>query len=198
MFIRLPYNAFENNMAHKDLSDEDKKAFAEAMEKVTPLKASKRATHRPTKKLTEQHQQQRIRATRQQQQRQSYDYGLSNTDHWVDAEAKVSYRLSGLNPKTWRRLQAGNVSIEAKLDLHHQTAAESHTLVDEFIAACRQRGLRFVLIIHGKGRDPHTKPILKNLVNQWLRERNDILAFHTAKPKHGGGGALYVLLKSTM
>ncbi|TQV07217.1 SMR domain protein, partial [Xanthomonas perforans] len=52
-----------------------------------------------------------------------------------------------------------------------------------------------VRIIHGKGLQSDTgAPVLKNLMDRLLRQRNDVLAFHSAPPTQGGTGALLVLL----
>jgi DNA-nicking Smr family endonuclease len=53
-----------------------------------------------------------------------------------------------------------------------------------------------VRIIHGKGlRSRHKGPVIKTKVNTWLRQRDDILAFCSARPVDGGTGAIYVLLR---
>jgi DNA-nicking Smr family endonuclease len=33
-------------------------------------------------------------------------------------------------------------------------------------------------------------------MNSWLRQHHTVLAFSSAPPRHGGTGALYVLLRS--
>jgi DNA-nicking Smr family endonuclease len=33
------------------------------------------------------------------------------------------------------------------------------------------------------------------MVNRWLREVDNVLAFHSAQPADGGTGAVYVLLR---
>jgi DNA-nicking Smr family endonuclease len=54
-----------------------------------------------------------------------------------------------------------------------------------------------VRIIHGKGYGSNNQgPIIKPLVNKWLQQRNEILAFCSARPNDGGTGAVYVLLKT--
>ena len=50
-------------------------------------------------------------------------------------------------------------------------------------------------IIHGKGRNSEGLPVIKNLVDRMLRQRADVLAFHSAPPAQGGTGAVLVLLK---
>jgi DNA-nicking Smr family endonuclease len=50
--------------------------------------------------------------------------------------------------------------------------------------------------VHGKGNGSWQKqPVLKNKLNQWLRQRDEVLAFCSARPCDGGTGAIYVLLK---
>jgi DNA-nicking Smr family endonuclease len=53
-----------------------------------------------------------------------------------------------------------------------------------------------VRIIHGKGnRSNHKGPVIKTKINNWLRQHERILAFHSARPVDGGTGAIYVLLR---
>ena len=54
-------------------------------------------------------------------------------------------------------------------------------------------------IIHGKGRrspeiDSSGLPVLKNLVDRMLRQRADVLAYHSAPAAQGGTGAVLVLV----
>ena len=83
-----------------------------------------------------------------------------------------------------------------ELDLHGMTVAEARPMLAEFIADSRQQRLRCVRIIHGKGfRSASAQPVLKGLVNNWLRQHDGVLAFCSARPADGGTGAVYVLLK---
>ena len=53
-----------------------------------------------------------------------------------------------------------------------------------------------IRIIHGKGLSSgKQKSVLKTYINHWLSEHERVLAFHSAKAKDGGTGAVYVLLK---
>jgi DNA-nicking Smr family endonuclease len=53
-----------------------------------------------------------------------------------------------------------------------------------------------VRIIHGKGNGSvQRRPVLKGKVNHWLQQRDEVLAFCSARPVDGGTGAVYVLLK---
>ena len=80
------------------------------------------------------------------------------------------------------------------MDLHGKTVEESKIALSRFLMQCQAKGIRHVLIIHGKGHKMG-KPILKNKLNHWLRQIDDVLAFCSATAKEGRSGALYVLLR---
>ncbi len=110
----------------------------------------------------------------------------------------VPGRPAGIDKRTAQRLRRGQLAIEATLDLHMHTQAQAHAALDAFVAGCRQRGLRCVLVITGKGRVSRDGGVLRAEVPRWLDQspnRARVLAVTPAQPKHGGGGALYVLLK---
>jgi DNA-nicking Smr family endonuclease len=58
--------------------------------------------------------------------------------------------------------------------------------------------LRTVLVITGKGGFGDARGVLREAVPRWLNEgdlRPRVLSCAWAQPKHGGAGALYVLLR---
>jgi DNA-nicking Smr family endonuclease len=102
-----------------------------------------------------------------------------------------------LQDTVWRRLRRGAYRIGAELDLHGLNRERARLAVQEFLADCQERNLRCVRIIHGKGLgSPNTGPVIKSLLDSWLRRRRDVLAFCSARPQDGGTGAVYVLLRS--
>lgn len=104
---------------------------------------------------------------------------------------------TGLDRRNAQRLKRGQMAIEARLDLHGMTQAEAHGALARFIARSYDDGRRAVLVITGKGtRDG--EGVLRRAVPRWLDEpalRPLILARDEAQPRHGGAGALYVLLR---
>lgn len=117
----------------------------------------------------------------------------------VDGEETLQFNRGGLQHKLLQNMRRGQVTIQASLDLHGLTMEQAEIILHEFIADCCQRGKRWICLVHGKGHySPEGKPILKNWANQWLREHPQVLAFHSARPKDGGTGALYVLLKRAL
>ena len=94
----------------------------------------------------------------------------------------------------------GKYDIEARLDCHRMTVKEARDEVVEFIHDSMQLGLRTVLIMHGKGQrkaEVERTAVLKGYVNEWLKSLDDVQAFHSAQPVHGGTGAVYLLLKKS-
>ena len=101
-----------------------------------------------------------------------------------------------MQKKVFRKLKRGQYSIEAELDLHGLTKVEAEEQLNMFISEIRDQGIRCVRIIHGKGYGSTNKgPVIKPLVNRWLQQRSEILAFCSARPADGGTGAVYVLVK---
>ena len=101
-----------------------------------------------------------------------------------------------LQQKLLKQLRRGQLTITAELDLHGYIVADARIALTEFLTDCRRHGDRCVRIVHGKGHGSRQKlPVLKNKVNTWLQQRDEILAFCSARPADGGTGAVYVLLK---
>jgi DNA-nicking Smr family endonuclease len=60
-----------------------------------------------------------------------------------------------------------------------------------------KRGVRCVRVIHGKGLGSlDKKPVLKSKVRNWLVQKEEVIAFCTARAADGGSGALMVLLQA--
>ena len=121
------------------------------------------------------------------------------SDH-DDAEIETGDELlfvrSGLQTNVVRKLRRGQYALEAELDLHSHRVTEAHELINDFLRRTRKEGKRCVRIIHGKGLGSVSKlPILKGKVSAWLRKKDEVLAFCSARPNDGGTGAVYVLLK---
>lgn len=107
----------------------------------------------------------------------------------------LSYRHASLPATVFQRLRKGRFSAQDELDLHGATAVQAQRLLRQFLSEAHALELGCVRIIHGKGmRDDGGLPVLKNLVDATLRQRADIVAFHSAPAAQGGTGAVLVLL----
>lgn len=114
----------------------------------------------------------------------------------MEVDGELDYTRPGLQHGVMRKLRRGQFPVDAELDLHGMTATIARRELYAFLERCRTAAARCVLIIHGKGLStPDRRPVLKSGVNAWLRQRDDVLAFCSARPRDGGTGALYVLLR---
>ena len=106
--------------------------------------------------------------------------------------------LAGVDRRTADRLRRGQMTLDARLDLHGMTRAAAQDMLSGFIARSAGRGDRCVLVITGKGRNGGEAGVLRREVPHWLNLphlRPKIVAVTQAQQRHGGGGALYILLK---
>lgn len=104
-----------------------------------------------------------------------------------------------IDRRTAERLESGRMKPQARLDLHGLNRAQARERLEDFIRRAYDADLRLLLVITGKGRqDGDRLGILRESVPAWLEEpplRAIVLRSSPAKPRHGGGGALYVLLR---
>lgn len=121
--------------------------------------------------------------------------------------------LTGLDRRTAQRLTRGQIDYEAKLDLHGYNRMEAQEALRFFLSRARSVGMRCVLVVTGKGESPYSRHtlhgaqtwhaperpgILRSAVPRWLAEaefRTLVVGFQPAHPRHGGGGAYYILLR---
>jgi DNA-nicking Smr family endonuclease len=120
---------------------------------------------------------------------------------------KSSAKGGGLDGGTQDRLNRGQLEPQARLDLHGLTQTAAHRTLESFLHGARDRGLRLVVIVTGKGNprapdmaawtaSPHG--VLKQMVPRWLAEpplSHLIARMQGAHMRHGGDGALYVYLR---
>ena len=107
----------------------------------------------------------------------------------------LRYRRDEVPPRVLQRLGRGEYAAQEELDLHHADMAQAEALLRGFLKAARDAGIACVRIIHGKGLHSDSRmPPLKNLVDRLLRQRADVLAFHSTPAAQGGNGAVLVLL----
>ena len=100
---------------------------------------------------------------------------------------------AGIDSSTQRRLFRGELLIDLRIDLHGMTASRAHSQLIQFIVSAAHEGCRCILVITGKG-----SGILNGHVPNWLKQpplSPHVLALAEARPKDGGGGAFYVLLR---
>ena len=127
-------------------------------------------------------------------------YGAEPSPHSWDIgqelEAEQTFLRKGLGTDILVKLRRAHWTTQGVLDLHGMTTDEAHDTLADFLLDARNRGLRCVRIIHGKGlTSPNREPVLKGKVRRWLSQWDDVLAYCEAARHAGGGGAVVVLLR---
>lgn len=96
-----------------------------------------------------------------------------------------------------QRLRRGQVSPDRVIDLHGYTLADAHAVLAAALDDAVADGARVLLVITGKGRGDRPSRIKAELAD-WLGAgalRSRIAALRPAHPRHGGGGAHYLILR---
>ena len=170
------------------LSDEDVHVFRSAVADAKPLPPQPlRRGPRPKPRA-------RFRRAAEQEVLAESLAGLPDPDEPLLGEG-LFYAKPGVQDRVLRKLRRGHYSVGAELDLHGLRAEDARAALAEFLRHVRGRRVRCVRIIHGKGyRSGPRGPVLKQKLNGWLRQRDEVLAFCSARPADGGTGAVYVLL----
>lgn len=113
----------------------------------------------------------------------------------LEAGDALRYRRDEVPARVLQRLARGHYAAQDEIDLHHADAAQAEAMLRRFLKEARDARHGCVRIVHGKGlHAPGGMPVLKNLVDRVLRQRADVLAFHSAPAAQGGTGAVLVLL----
>ncbi|MDQ1363088.1 MAG: hypothetical protein QG652_948 [Pseudomonadota bacterium] len=109
----------------------------------------------------------------------------------------LEFMRPGVQRTLFRQLRTGRLPAEAHLDLHGMTRDAARLRLQQFLQQAQQHRLKVVCIVHGKGyHSEDGRPVLKAMVNKWLQDLSEVLAFCSAQPADGGSGAVYALLKN--
>ena len=171
------------------MSPDDTSLFLDAMGDVEPLKNCANIHWQPTRN-------QRAPARIDTQQLDNFlSTGFVDI---VPLSVALEFRREGLQQGVIDKLRTGKYPQQASLNLVRQPVETCRQLLFSFIVQAQQDGLRNVLIIHGKGRDDSSHAnIVRSYVARWLTEFDDVQAWCSALPQHGGSGACYVALRKT-
>lgn len=80
--------------------------------------------------------------------------------------------------------------ITGELDLHAFAPGEIPSVVEEYVHACREKGILEMRLVHGRG-----KGVQRAVVRRLLSGLDDVVSFRDAPPGSGGWGATIVVLR---
>jgi len=118
---------------------------------------------------------------------------------------RLSADRATLDGKWDRELKTGRVSPDRIVDLHECTLAQAHDRALAGLAAALSQDERLVVLVTGKAPsagssrlDNPLRGIIRASIKDWLHAApfaDRIAAIRPAHPRHGGAGALYVVLR---
>lgn len=99
-----------------------------------------------------------------------------------------------------RRLRRGAVLPDRTIDLHGHTLTTAHAALEHALARAVADDVRVLLVVTGKPpkADAKGRGLIRASIGDWLGGsgyRDRIAAVRHAHPRHGGTGALYVILR---
>lgn len=103
-----------------------------------------------------------------------------------------------------RRIATGNLQPDISLDLHGHTLPAAHRRLNAAIAGAIAHRLRVMLVVTGKPRTGTALPgeqargAIRAEIGDWLAaspHADAIASVRSAHPRHGGAGALYIILR---
>ncbi len=106
---------------------------------------------------------------------------------------------------TWEKaIRAGRLVPDHSIDLHGHDLAAAHLRLDRVLTQAVQCGHRVLLVVTGKPRG-HDRPTgekrrgaIRAEIGDWLTQSPHaarIASVRVAHPRHGGTGALYIILR---
>lgn len=176
---------------------EDEQTFLAAMQGVAPLSGKGRSvapvTAKAPAKRDDHDEDAEVMAKLGRLVSDGIEFNLEFTEEYMHGKVK------GLDSHVFQKLKNGRLSCEAHIDLHGLNVEQAGFVLIDFIRDQYLKGSRCVLVVHGRGMNsPAGRSVLKHEVQRWLTRdplRRVVLAFVTALPRHGGAGAIYVLLR---
>lgn len=122
------------------------------------------------------------------------------------AENGAAPTQNGLDRRTSDRLKRGEMMIERRLDLHGLRQSEAQDRLTRFLLEAYDSDCRCVLVITGKGNRFQKQEgeagqetgVLRRHLPVWIGMTPlspIVLSYSKAKPKDGGDGAFYILLR---
>ena len=103
-----------------------------------------------------------------------------------------------------KRIRSGQLTPDHSIDLHGLNLAAAHVRLDRLLGDAVARGWRVLLVVTGKPRpapepgDPRPRGAIRAEIGHWLARSphaDRIASVRQAHPRHGGAGALYIILR---
>ena len=176
--------------------DDDEDLFRAAMMDVARLKVPSKP-RRPRAEPTFSQRARRENAESNKQPQIDPNYLTLGEVKLLAPHDLVSWKKDGVQEGVFKKLRLGQYPLEGRLDLHRKTVKEAREALFNFTQMALAKGWRCVLINHGRGERSPTPARIKSYAIAWLAQMPEVLAYHHPERRHGGAGAVYVLLRKS-
>ena len=169
----------------KSLSDEDRVLWSLVARTAKPLKGTSVVAEPTIEPIT-------------MEEALAEDAAASARPATTPAKRQAQTQPTALDRPTRDKLSAGKLPIEGRVDLHGLTQQQAHALLLSFLSRAHAGGVRYVLVITGKGSSSGGEGVLRRAVPGWLATpafRGLVSSHDLAARNHGGEGALYIRLR---
>jgi DNA-nicking Smr family endonuclease len=183
-------------MPDRRLSVEERQLWARVAASVKPMTAKARPMVVP--------ELEHVKPTPEHSLKRIEPVVAHNSSPQVKARA-VTKPSSNTLDGTWDRgLSRGQVPPDLTIDLHGDALASAHARLNRILDEAIVRQARLILVITGKpARDnprlpPSRRGVIRASITDWIaasHHASNIAAIRNAHPRHGGEGALYIILK---
>ena len=127
--------------------------------------------------------------------------GRKNMQKWLDEhgvedkDTTTAHPSKGRKEKILERNELRMMKPQAQIDLHGYKAKEALEKLEIFLDDARKKGLKKVLVIHGKGIHSREEPVLGKAVRAFLENSPGAGEMGVAGKQDGGNGAVWVILR---
>jgi len=165
----------------------DNELFSDVVSDITPIKQDKIIPPGKNKSVLD-------NRTTIFDEDKSPDYLSDEYDPFENEDQKydLNYHHSSIAKNRFHSFKTGYFESEQILDLHGLNREQSRSEFIAFIRHCNNHHYKRVSIMPGYGRG-----ILRQALNSWLRQLDEVLAFAESPQKSGGKGLIRVLLAAS-
>ncbi len=166
-------------------TDDKHSIFTRAMQDVNPLTSDKTSLKHPREAIQ-----------KRQSVSEPHIKDTLSDDFIPDCEDYLEFMRPGIQKSYMKQIRNGKIDAQGHLDLHGFHREDARKALLDFLEHSQQASHKLVRIVHGKGHHSGDgQAVLKAMVNKWLQNIPQVLAFVSTPPNDGGTGAVYVLLK---
>ncbi|MHC5224677.1 Smr/MutS family protein [Ignatzschineria sp. LJL83] len=173
------------------ISKDDKDLFRQTIGSVRKLKKQDDRIQHPRPKL-------RLKIRKALREDPNFQDLMSDDTSWINTDpmSEMRFARNGVSTRLLRALIQGKFQADDVIDLHGLTASEARDELQHFLYHALKQNFFCVKIIHGQGNSSKGDPVIRGLIERWLKLQIDVLAFANPPQKMGGRGVTLCILRA--